>query len=329
MESRRTFIKRTGRSALFTSMVLASSAAYPLSLIPKRGKTGSNMRIGIIGAENSHTIGYGKMFNTDKKFPGMEVKYVWGETEEFASNAMEKGNIPNMVSDPSDMMGKIDALIVDHRHAKYHLKAATPFVQAGIPTFIDKPFCYRVSEGKEFLAMAREAGTPVTSFSSVRQSDATFDMKKQLETIGEFNHIVSLGPADINSQYGGIFFYGVHIVEPMLFLFGENISRVLVSKNGKNATASLAYDDGKLATLIFNNLYSGRETFIDTKEGLIKLDSSIAERDPSRNYVDMVEMFRTGKEPRSHQSILAGVAVLVALEESVNTGDWVDVPGVD
>lgn len=328
MESRRSFLKKTGKSALFTSMVLASSSAYPFSLISKRGETGSNMRIGIIGAENSHTIGFGKMFNTDKKFPGIEVKYVWGETEEFAKKAMEKGNIPNMVSNPNDMLGKIDALIVDHRHAKYHLEAATPFVKAGIPTFIDKPFCYRVSEGKEFLAMAREAGTPVTSFSSVRQSDATFDIKKQMETLGEFNHIISLGPADIESKYGGIFFYGVHIIEPMLFLFGENINRVRVSKNGKNASASLAYDDGKLATLIFNNMYSGWETFIDTKEGLIKLDSSVEKRDPTKNYVDMVEMFRTGKEPRSHQSILAGVAVLEALEESVITGDWTEVPKI-
>jgi hypothetical protein len=157
MESRRSFLKKTGKSALFTSMVLASSSAYPFSLISKREETGSNMRIGIIGAENSHTIGFGKMFNTDKKFPGIEVKYVWGETEEFAKKAMEKGNIPNMVSNPNDMLGKIDALIVDHRHPKYHLEAAAPFVKAGIPTFIDKPFCYRVSEGKEFLAMAREA----------------------------------------------------------------------------------------------------------------------------------------------------------------------------
>ncbi|MCK4855529.1 MAG: Gfo/Idh/MocA family oxidoreductase [Bacteroidales bacterium] len=328
MESRRSFLKKTGKSALLTSMVMASSSAYPFSLIPKRGKRGSDMRIGIIGAENSHTIGFGKMFNTDNKFPGIEVKYVWGETEEFARKAMEKGNIPNMVSNPSDMLGKIDALIVDHRHAKYHLEAATPFVKAGIPTFIDKPFCYRVSEGKEFLAMAREAGTPVTSFSSVRQSDATFDMKKQMESLGEFNHIVSLGPADLESKYGGIFFYGVHIIEPLLFLFGENVSKVRITRNEKNSTASLAYDDGKLATLIFNNMYSGWETFIDTKEGLIKLDSSVEKSDPTKNYVDMVEMFRTGKEPRSHQSILAGVAVLEALEESVITGDWVDVPKI-
>ena len=329
MDSRRSFLKKTGKGTLFSTMVLASSSAYPFSLLARREKTSGNMRIGIIGAENSHTIGFGKMFNIDKKFPGFEVKYVWGETEEFAIRAMKEGNIPNMVSDPVDMLGKIDALIVDHRHAKYHLEAATPFVEAGIPTFIDKPFCYRVSEGKEFLAMARKAGTPVTSFSSILQSDATFDIKKQLESLGEFNHIVSMGPADIESKYGGIFFYGVHIVEPLLFLFGENISKVRISSNEKNATANLAYDDGKLATLIFKNMSRGWETFIETKEGLIKLESSVKERDPTRNYVDMVEMFQTGKEPRSHQSILSGVAVLEALEKSVITGDWVDVPDID
>lgn len=329
MESRRSFLKKTGKSALFTSMVLASSSAYPFSLIPKRKQAASDMRIGIIGAENSHTIGYGKMFNTDKKFPGIEVKYVWGETEEFARNAMEKGNIPNMVSNPNDMLGKIDALIVDHRHAKYHLEAATPFVKAGIPTFIDKPFCYRVSEGKEFLAMAREAGTPVTSFSSVRQSNATFDIKEQLDSLGELNHVVRFGPAELDSKYGGIFFYGVHIVEPVLFWFGENVSKVRVSINGKKATASLAYDDGKLVTLMFSNIAHGWDTFVETEEGVIKLASRVEESDPSKNYVDMVEMFRTGKEPRSHQSILAGVAVLEALEKSVVSGNWVDVPGID
>ena len=257
------------------------------------------------------------------------VEYVWGETEEFARNAMEKGNIPNMVSNPNDMLGKIDALIVDHRHAKYHLEAAAPFVKAGIPTFIDKPFCYRVAEGKEFLAMAREAGTPVTSFSSQRQSMPSFDIKEQLESMGKINHIVSFGPADLNSKYGGIFFYGVHMVEPMLFWFGDNVNRVRVSENGNKATASLAYDDGKLVTMMFSNIAHGWDTFVETEEGIIKLTSRIEKSDPSKNYVDMVEMFRTGKEPRSHKSILAGVAVLEAIEKSVLSGDWEEVPGVD
>ncbi|KPK86464.1 MAG: hypothetical protein AMS27_05025 [Bacteroides sp. SM23_62_1] len=283
------------------------------------------IRIGIIGAENSHTIGFGKLFNIEKKFPGVEVLYVWGETEEFARNAMINGGIPNMVSDPGEMTGKIDALIVDHRHPKYHLEAATPFVKAGIPTFIDKPFCYRVSEGKEFLAMARDLGTPITSYSSIAQSDATFDMKEQVEALGEINHVIRCGPADLESQYGGIFFYGVHCVQPLMYMFGEEIERVRITKNGKNAGANLAYKNGMLATIIFKSLHYGWETFVETKEGVIELKSRVDEADPPRNYTDMVEMFRTGKEPRSHQSILNCVAVLEALEKSSTNEKWEEV----
>jgi len=115
---------------LLSTVVLSSSAAFPVGILSGRERRADNIRIGIIGAENSHTIGYGKLFNIEKRFPGIEVKYVWGETDEFAVRAMEKGNIPNKVSDPAEMLGKIDALIVDHRHAKYHLEAAAPFACA-------------------------------------------------------------------------------------------------------------------------------------------------------------------------------------------------------
>jgi hypothetical protein len=36
----------------------------------------------------------------------------------------------------------------------------------------------------------------------------------------------------------------------------------------------------------------------------------------------MVEMFRTGKEPRAHDSILYSMSVLEALERSVNSEKW-------
>jgi len=117
MRSRRHFIKTaakgTGMAAVIPGSIASRAFAEPL---------GKNIRIGIIGAENSHTIGFGRIFNIQKKFPGVEVKYVWGETDAFAQKAMEKGNIPFQVRDPREMPGKIDALIVDHRHAKYHLE---------------------------------------------------------------------------------------------------------------------------------------------------------------------------------------------------------------
>lgn len=316
MNSRRDFIKKAGAGI--------TAAAVAPGVFGSPGKQ-EKFIIGIIGAENSHTAGFGRLFNIEKKFPGMEVRYVWGETDEFAKRAMERGNIPNQVKDPGEMMGKIDGLIVDHRHARYHLDAARPFVEAGIPAFIDKPFCYRAEKGKEFLQMARRVGTPVTSYSSIAHSAATFDIKNQVERMGDIYQVVRTGPVDLSSKYGGIFFYGVHILQPLMVMFGEDIERVRITRDGSYGNATLKYSSGLLATLIFKQKAYGWETCVETKEHFVELTPEVEESDPPKNYTDMVEMFRTGKEPRSHQSILNGVSVLEALEKSTGTEKWVEV----
>lgn len=317
MGTRRSFMKTVGGG-------IAVSAVAP-SVMANSFSAEKPVIIGIIGAENSHTAGYGKLFNIDKAFPGVEVKYVWGETNQFAQKAMEKGNIPHQVQDSREMLGKIDALIVDHRHAKYHLEAATLFVKEGIPTFIDKPFCYRVDEGKEFLEMARRVGTPVSSYSSIAHSAGTFDMKDQVKSLTDIQQVVRTGTVDLDSKYGGVFFYGVHIVQPLLYMFGNDVSQVKINRNGHCGNASLRFSSGLFATLIFKENAYGWETFVESKEGFKELKSRVEEPIPRKNYIDMVEMFRTGKEPRSHQDILNSVSVLEALEKSAASEKWVDV----
>jgi len=317
MNKRRTFIKTIGAGVAVSAIapgVLANTLAEEKKIV-----------IGIIGAENSHSYGYGKLFNIDKKFPGVEVKYIWGETDEFAKKSMEKGNIPNQVKDPSEMMGKIDALIVDHRHAKYHLEAALPFVKAGIPTFVDKPFCYRAAEGKKFLELAKKIGTPVSSYSSIAHSNGTLDMKEQVKLLHDVKQVVRTGPVDLDSKYGNVFFYGTHLVQPLLDIFGYDVTEVKVNRNGKRGNASLKFKSGLFATLIFKEVAYGWETFVESKEGFAELKSRVEEPNPGTNYTDMIEMFRTGKEPRSHQNILDCVSVLEALEKSAETEKWVDV----
>lgn len=324
MNTRRSFIKTIGTGAALSTIAFAASGVASAIVADPENKL-KPIRIGIIGAENSHSANFGKMFNIDRKFPGVEVTHIWGETDEFARKAAEAGKIPNIVKEQKEMLGKIDALIVDHRHAKYHLEAATPFVKAGIPTFVDKPFCYRVEEGKKFLEMAREMGTPVTSFSSIAQSVCTYDIKEQIKSMGEINHVVRFGPLDMDSPYGGIFFYGVHLLQPLMFMFGEDIQRVKITRDGKKGSASLVFKSGLYATLIFKNLAYGWETFVETKTGLVELKSRVPETEPIKIYTDIVEMFRTRIEPRSHESILTEIAILEALERSATSEKWEDV----
>ncbi len=317
MNTRRKFIKTVGAG-------VTMSAVAP-TIMANTFAENKNIVIGIIGAENSHSYGYGKLFNIEKKFPGVEVKYIWGETDEFAKKAMERGKIPIQVKDQKEMMGKIDALIVDHRHAKYHLAAATPFVKAGIPTFIDKPFCYRAQEGKEFLEMAQRLGTPVSSYSSIAHSNGTLDIKNQITKLHNVKQIVRTGTIDLDSKYGGFFFYGVHLVQPLLDMVDDVVEKVKVTRNGSRGNASILFGSGLFATLIFKEVAYGWETFIESKEGFAELKPSIEEPNPGVNYVDMVDMFRTGKEPRPHQRILDCVSVLEAIEKSAETGKWTTV----
>ena len=103
------------KGSLFS--IMASNAFNTFanrSLLDDGIKSIKPLIIGIIGAENSHTAAFGKLFNIDKLFRDKR-QLCMGRDREFRSNSYEKGNIPNMVNNPNEMLGKIDALIVDHR----------------------------------------------------------------------------------------------------------------------------------------------------------------------------------------------------------------------
>ena len=279
------------------------------------------MKIGIIGAENSHTAAIARVINLERKVRGFSVDYVWGETDEFARRAAEAGGIPNIVKTPRQMLGQVDAVICDHRHPKYHLKSVRPFVEEGIPIFVDKPFCYRAQEGKEFLKLAKKAGVAVTSFSVLIHQGSFERFKAKLARIGTVLAGSTYGPADLKSRYGGIFFYGIHQVDMALHAFGFDVKAVQVSKCGKNAVGQLFYPSGLIVTMAF--IKEGYSQFgiaaVGTEGPLampVKMDASRY----LRGVKTFTKMFKTGEAPLSDDQILRPVQVLEALERSVKSG---------
>ncbi len=285
------------------------------------------MKIGIIGSENSHTIAIAKIINIQKKVRGCKVEYVWGETAELAQAAAQAGQIPHIVTTPRQMLGKVDAVVVDHRHPKYHLPAVKAFVEAGIPTFVDKPFCYRAKEGKAFLRMARKAGTHLTSYSVLQHYDSFKTFLKQLPSVGTIRSGWSYGPCDLKSTWGGVFFYGIHQVEVVLRTFGYDVRSVQVCRNGwKDATAQLFYPSGVIVTMaLVKEGCPGFGIGAVGSQGVLfsKLDGG---PDPYLNGTrTFTTMFKTGRRPLSDEQILRPVEVLEAMEKSVRSGKVVKV----
>ena len=280
------------------------------------------MKIGIVGAENSHTAAIAHVLNVDRAVRGFSVDCVWGETPAAARKAAKYGKIPHIVTDPKQMLDQVDAIVVDHRHPRHHLQAARPFIAAGLPTFIDKPFCWRSREGEQFLAFAGKHRTPVTSFSTLPFQRSAGHFKRKMADLGEIRGGAIYGPCDPKSPWGGIFFYGIHHVQIALHLFGEDVSSVLVTRNRdkKCTTGQLLYSDGKIVTLAFLHSQGGRFAMMAAgANGLLcrqlKYDKNIY----LAGIRTFTRMFRTGVEPVTHDRILKPIRILEALNRSMRS----------
>ena len=285
------------------------------------------INIGIVGAENSHTAAIAKTLNVQKMVEGFRVVCVWGETDEFARNAADAGQIPTIVKEPEEMIGKVDAAIVDHRHGKYHLPAVQPLLEAKLPLFVDKPFCYRVAEGVEFLSRARELEVPVCSFSVLPKQSAFEAAQKEVAELGALQGLVSTGPCDIHSEYGGVFFYGIHQVDMVLRLLGYDVTHAQMNVGqGDNHTAMLFYASGAIATM--NLLGGGRPAFhlsVVGENGRMDRTIGMDENAYLSGVQSFTYMFATGRTDETEETMLMPVAVLEALEASLETGEKVEV----
>ncbi len=282
--------------------------------------------IGIIGAENSHTVAIAKTINIDKLVSGFSVTHVWGETPDDAKDAQERGLIPNIVQDPEDLIGQVDAAIVDHRHPKYHLPAVRPLLEAKIPLFVDKPFCYRLDEGKEFLARARELDVPVCSFSVLPKQASFAQLQEDVRELGRIISVVSTGPCDIDSEYGGVFFYGIHQVDMVVRLLDQDITHVQLNRGKQNHTATLYSASGAISTM--NLVGEGRVDFHVSVIGEKGRADRVISYDANTyltGVLDFCRMFSTGETDETDGSMLTPVAVLEALEKSQASGEKVEV----
>jgi len=288
------------------------------------------INIGIVGAENSHTIAIAKTLNVQKMVEGFRVVCVWGETDEFAQKAADAGQIPTIVKEPEEMIGKVDAAIVDHRHGKYHLPAVQPLLEAKLPLFVDKPFCYRVAEGKAFLARAREFEVPVCSFSVLPKQSAFEAAQKEVAELGALQGLVSTGPCDIHSEYGGVFFYGIHQVDMVLRILGYDVTHAQMNVGqAENHTATLFYASGAIATM--NLLGGGRPAFhlsVIGENGRMDRTIGMDENAYLSGVQSFTYMFATGRTDETDETMLMPVAVLEALETSLETGEKVEVEQV-
>lgn len=113
--------------------------------------------INYIGKQPAETLG----------IAGVEVTHVWTDDPAEAVQVAAVAKIANVAARAEDVIGEVDAVIVATDKGFEHVERARPFVEAGLPVFVDKPLCDNRADLETFAGWI-EAGKPIISSSGMR-----------------------------------------------------------------------------------------------------------------------------------------------------------------
>ena len=278
------------------------------------------IRIGIVGSDNSHADQFAQRCNLPEhpqRVEGARVVAICGAEPKRTLEVQTNAKIDEIVDSPKKMLGKIDAAMVVYRHGGLHLENAKPLIQAGLPVFVDKPLACSVKEAKKLVELANKKNVALTSFSTVRLAQCTKAfIKDQIPQCGQLFSATFTGPSDPNSEYGGIFFYGIHPVEMMIEFLGTEIEDVTAVRAGMNTIVTCRYRSGVLGILELLPGANGFTALVNGKSGnrFFPYDHATAYSDGLRTILDM---FQTKVRPYTDEQLLASPRVLEAIDKSV------------
>jgi len=140
------------------------------------------IRIGIVGTENSHAMAFAKYFNladakTGKRpYEDIRVTAIMG-SEESTRKIVDTVGVDTVCTSAEEMAQIVDAVMIVNQKGSVHCDYAMPFVEKGMPIFVDKPFTSDVAQAEELYAKMQEYGCKVMGGSGCKYARALWRLR--------------------------------------------------------------------------------------------------------------------------------------------------------
>lgn len=208
------------------------------------------VRVGLVGVNTSHADAFARLLDgkSAQAIAGARLVAIWGEQRDRRDQLAAEYSVEAVVDDPAEMAEEIDlALVIDDRGkaatpGASHRELATVFLEAGVPTFVDKPFTQRFDDAVHLLDLARRRGVPLTSSSSLRYAPELAELLRELEPHGGVTSMIGVGPNDW-------YYYGVHVAEAVVTVMGPGAGWVQRFAWPDRDVAVVGYPDGRSAVM--------------------------------------------------------------------------------
>jgi len=216
---------------------LAKLLASILLGVSLTSNAAEELRLGMIGLDTSHVTAFTALLN-DPKSPNQvtgakivaafkggspDIESSWARVEGYTKELHDKFGV-NIYDSIEEMCQHVDAVMLESVDGRPHLEQARPVIKARKPLYIDKPMAGSLKDALEIFRLAKQAGVPVFSASSLRYGKTTQAVRNG--SIGKVLRAETSSPCHLEKTHPDLFWYGVHGVESLFTVMGTGCESV-------------------------------------------------------------------------------------------------------
>ncbi len=300
-----------------------------LALLAVPGAIAADIRLGIIGTDTSHVPAFTQMLNSEAgakdhiagarvvaayKGGSKDIESSISRVDQYAEEVRTKYGV-EIVPDIAMLLSKVDAVLLTSVDGRVHLAQARPVIAAHKPLFIDKPLASTLEDAREIAWLAKEAGVPWFSSSSLRFGEMGATMK-----FADATGVTTWGPGPLEPHHAlDLSWYAIHPIELLYTLLGpgcESVTRT--SSDGADVIVG-RWKDGRIGTVRAIRPYSDYGAVVFRAKEIVE-----AKPQGAGSYAplvkEVVRFFQTGRPPVSNEETLEIFAFMDAAQRSKEQG---------
>ncbi|MBT3318347.1 MAG: Gfo/Idh/MocA family oxidoreductase [Clostridia bacterium] len=167
---------------------------------------------------------------------GARVTHVWTDDPADAEQIAKAVYLDNVMEKDTDCIGEVDAVVISTDKGFEHVDRARPFVEAGLPVFIDKPMVDNEEDLTTFNNWVKE-GRQILSSSAMRYSKGITPYHQNTYEIGE----VRFACVPMAKKWET---YGIHAAEAIYPILGPGFVSVRNTGTYERNVVHLKHEDG-------------------------------------------------------------------------------------
>jgi predicted dehydrogenase len=239
-----------------------------------------------------------------------EVTCVWTQERAISESIAKTSGIAHVVAQLEEMIPLVDAVLLSRDDPENHVAMAKPFLDAGIPLFVDKPLAI-TTEDLRYFSNENRKGKLLMSCSSMRYANECRIVRQEIASLGKLELATAVGKKDWEK-------YGVHLVEALFSLLNDPrpASVKYIGKPDKDIVF-IEFENGILATVhLFMDISSTFQLSLYGQQGWRSIDIKNSYSMFRDNIIEFVRSVQEGASRLSFDKTENIIRTVIAALES-------------